>query len=288
MKRILFIAFLLLVLITIPNPTFAEYTADLCTGGTASASSVFMGNIAAHAFDNDFGPGSGAGNGTQWSSNNGSFPEWIRYDFGSGKTIKQLRFYTCYDDLYKPFTWQFQGSNNGSAWTNIHTVSSTVLSLHTWYTYNTSDFTNNTAYRYYQILITASHTGNSYVDVEEIEMMEEIVVVTTPTVTTTTATSITTTEASSGGNVTADGGASVTARGVCWGASINPTTAGNHTTDGTGIGVFVSAITGLSPGTEYHYRAYATNSEGTSYGSDQTFTTGVTTSTIPAIMILLE
>ncbi len=96
---------------------------------------------------------------------------------------------------------------------------------------------------------------------------------TAPTVTTTAISSITTNSASSGGDITSDGGASVTARGVCWSTSANPTTADSKTSDGTGTGAFSSAITGLSPGTTYHVRAYATNSAGTSYGSDVNFKT---------------
>ena len=94
-----------------------------------------------------------------------------------------------------------------------------------------------------------------------------------PTVTTASVTNIATSTASSGGNVTSDGGASVTARGVCWSTSANPTTSNSKTTNGTGKGSFTSSITGLSPGTTYHVRAYATNSAGTSYGSDNAFTT---------------
>ena len=96
---------------------------------------------------------------------------------------------------------------------------------------------------------------------------------TAPTVTTTAASSITMTTASSGGNVTADGGASVTARGVCWSIFINPTTDNSKTTGTTGPGNFTSSITGLSPGTTYHVRAYAINSAGTGYGSDVSFKT---------------
>ena len=94
-----------------------------------------------------------------------------------------------------------------------------------------------------------------------------------PTVTTTTATAITPVYASSGGEVTDDGNATVIARGVCWNTSANPTTNNSHTNDGTGTGVFVSGISGLTPGTEYHYRAYVTNSAGTSYGDELVFTT---------------
>ena len=96
---------------------------------------------------------------------------------------------------------------------------------------------------------------------------------TIPTVTTTAVSSTTSNSASSGGNVTSDGGVSVTARGVCWSTSADPTTSDSHTTDGIGTGSFTSSITGLSPNTPYYVRAYATNSVGTGYGSDQTFTT---------------
>ncbi len=94
-----------------------------------------------------------------------------------------------------------------------------------------------------------------------------------PTVTTTAISSITTTTAVSGGNVTSDGGATVTARGICWSTSTNPIVTGNHTTDGTGIGIFPSNITGLSAGTMYYVRAYATNSGSTAYGNQVFFTT---------------
>ena len=94
-----------------------------------------------------------------------------------------------------------------------------------------------------------------------------------PTVTTTQVTNITQTTATGGGNVTADGGASVTARGVCWSTSHNPTVSGSHTTNGTGTGSFTSSITGLTANTTYYVRAYATNSVGTAYGSEVSFTT---------------
>ena len=94
---------------------------------------------------------------------------------------------------------------------------------------------------------------------------------------------ITTTSATCGGNVTADGGAEVTARGVCWSLNSNPTIADNHTTDGTGTGSFTSAITGLTSGHNYYVRAYATNSIGTTYGSEIMFTTPVSGSETPTL-----
>ena len=107
------------------------------------------------------------------------------------------------------------------------------------------------------------------------------------TVTTTAASSITGSTAASGGNVTADGGEAVTARGVCWNTAGSPTISDSKTTDGSGTGAFTSNLTGLTAGTLYHVRAYATNSVGTAYGNEQTFTTHsqatLTTTAVSAI-----
>ena len=94
-----------------------------------------------------------------------------------------------------------------------------------------------------------------------------------PIVNTTIAHSITQTSAVSGGVVHSDGGSLVTDRGVCWSTSSNPTIADNYTTDGTGTGSFASNLISLTVSTEYYYRAYATNSVGTSYGDEFTFLT---------------
>ncbi len=94
-----------------------------------------------------------------------------------------------------------------------------------------------------------------------------------PTVTTKSVSNISQGSASCGGNVTNNGGAEVTKRGVCWSTSQNPTTSNSHTTDGSGNGEFTSSITGLSANTKYYVRAYATNSAGTSYGEEKSFYT---------------
>jgi uncharacterized protein (TIGR02145 family) len=100
-----------------------------------------------------------------------------------------------------------------------------------------------------------------------------------PSISTVTPTGIAMISAVSGGNVTFDGGANVTDRGVCWGTAPNPTVAlTTKTSDGTGTGAFTSSITGLTAGTTYHVRAYATNSSGTGYGNDLTFTTNTVAS----------
>jgi hypothetical protein len=94
------------------------------------------------------------------------------------------------------------------------------------------------------------------------------------TVTTTPANPTNTTTAASGGNVTVDGGAFVTNRGVVWAVSpTTPTVPGAQSTNGTGTGSFTSTLTNLVPGQTYTYRAFAQNSAGTAYGATLTLTT---------------
>lgn len=98
---------------------------------------------------------------------------------------------------------------------------------------------------------------------------------TVPQLTTTTATNITLTSASTGGNVSADGGDPITSKGVVWNTATAPTiNLATKTADGTGIASFTSVINNLNPSTSYYARAYATNSVGTAYGNEITFTTG--------------
>ena len=79
--------------------------------------------------------------------------------------------------------------------------------------------------------------------------------------------------ASSGGEIIADGGSSVIARGVVWGINPDPTIDGDKTNDGAGSGIFTSELTNLAESTTYYYRAYATNSNRTVYGSTYSFQT---------------
>lgn len=100
---------------------------------------------------------------------------------------------------------------------------------------------------------------------------------TSPTVTTSTISSIDDISASSGGNVTSDGYSTITARGVCWSTSTNPTIANSNTTETGTTGAFTSELSGLCSNTTYYVRAYATNSVGTSYGDNNSFTTNIST-----------
>lgn len=94
-----------------------------------------------------------------------------------------------------------------------------------------------------------------------------------PVVVTSGITDITGSSASSGGTITSEGGGEVLSRGVCWSTNNNPTIADDTTIDGSGTGSFISMMTGLTGGTVYYARAYASNNSGTGYGNSVSFTT---------------
>jgi uncharacterized protein (TIGR02145 family) len=93
------------------------------------------------------------------------------------------------------------------------------------------------------------------------------------TLTTSNISVISTTSAISGGYISYDGGEPITERGVCWSTTPNPSILDSKTIDGSGMGAFISTITGLSEATKYYFKAYATNSLGTVYGNELSFTT---------------
>jgi uncharacterized protein (TIGR02145 family) len=104
-----------------------------------------------------------------------------------------------------------------------------------------------------------------------------------PTVITSPVTNIIQNHANCGGMVTADGGAPVTERGVCWNTTGNPSVTGQHSSDGSGLGEFTSNIAGLTVNTTYYVCAYATNSAGTAYGEVISFTPGVSCPGTPTV-----
>ncbi|MEI7727606.1 MAG: hypothetical protein WCK09_21035, partial [Bacteroidota bacterium] len=153
----------------------------------------------------------------------------------------------------------------------------TALGIYTW----TTDFLRaNTVY--YVWAQAGNAIGNTIGNMVTFTTLPAVI----PTVTTTTVTSITQTTATSGGNITSDGGDWVTARGVCWSTSPTPLiSSGNFTLDGPWAGPFVSTITGLTGNTLYYIRAYATNSAGTSYGDELSFTTLPTAPTVVTLPV---
>ena len=102
-------------------------------------------------------------------------------------------------------------------------------------------------------------------------------------------TQVTGSSAMSGGEITSDGGAAVTLKGICWSTSTNPITSNSHTTNGSGTDSFTAMVSGLLPNTLYYVRAYAINNIGTAYGIERTFQTNgipTLTATIPVTKII--
>ena len=114
-----------------------------------------------------------------------------------------------------------------------------------------------------------------------------------PTLTTTAITAATGTGAASGGTITSPGGTTITASGVCWNTSPNPTVANSKTTGATASGAFTSTLSGLTTGTLYYVRAYATNGAGTAYGTQRGvvaygYTGAAQTLTVPTSVTQLQ
>lgn len=123
---------------------------------------------------------------------------------------------------------------------------------------------------YYARAYATNAAGTAYGNQVSFRTVQTVVF---PTVSTSAAINVTENSAASGGNVTATGGAEVTAKGICWSTNQTPTVADNKSNEGPETGQFASQMANLSPGTLYYVRAYATNSAGTGYGSQVSFTT---------------
>ena len=169
----------------------------------------------------------------------------------------------------------------GVCWNTLHmpTVGNSKTSDGTGagsYTSSLTGLTVNTTY--YVRAYAINSVGTVYGEEQSFKTLPP----TLPAVTTGDVSNITGATASCGGNVTDDGGATVTARGVCWSTSSNPTISDSKTTDGSGIGSFNSNIKGLTTSTTYYVRAYATNRVGTAYGEEQIFKT--LPPTLPAVI----
>ena len=144
------------------------------------------------------------------------------------------------------------------------------------FTSNLTGLSSNTTY--YVRAYATNGVGTSYGNEVSFTTLVNL-----PILSTTPISALTSTTAMSGGNITADGGSSVTSRGVVWGTSPNPTISlSTKTNDGTGIGSYSSSLSGLTANTIYYIRSYATNIAGTGYGNELSFTaTAALTMNIP-------
>lgn len=162
--------------------------------------------------------------------------------------------------------------SRGVCWHTV--VNPIVADTKTTETGSTGSFSTNLTHLnpntvYYVRAYATNISGTGYGDQVSFTTMQTMA----PSMSTTSITSFTTTTAVAGGNISNENGAAVTARGVCWSTHPDPTTSDSKTSDGTGPGIFSSTLSGLTANTIYYLKAYATNSEATSYGEVLSFKT---------------
>jgi pectin methylesterase-like acyl-CoA thioesterase len=163
-------------------------------------------------------------------------------------------------------------SDRGVCWntTGSPTVSDSKLSAGSGTGIFKSSLTGLTAGQTYHLRAYATNSaGTAYGNEMVFSTLAAIV---PPSVTTASVSNIQVTTAIGGGTVTDWGGDSVLAKGVCWNTTGTPTISGSHTVDGSDTGSYSSGLAPLVGNTLYHVRAYATNSAGTGYGNEVTFT----------------
>ena len=138
-------------------------------------------------------------------------------------------------------------------------------------------------------VLPVGNSGETLVlDTNNVPKWNAPTIVTLPTVTTDSVINVTSDGATAVGTMSSNGGSVFVFSGICWSTFHNPTTADNHTIDGSSVGSFISKLSALVAGTNYYVRAFATNSAGTNYGNEVVFTTTalpptVTTSSVGGI-----
>jgi len=210
--------------------------------------------------------------GNKLAEYSGIFSEGL-HEFEIYSSCSDLLFLTVVDGQIRK-TAKLINMSSGSSTNNIKYLGLSGISSElktrvvTSFVYTLGDELQYTIYvngYYNQVVLDSPTTDSTY--------FIEMTTLGLPTVTTDPVTNITHSSATSGGNVTNQGLSPVMEKGVCWSTGTTPTVLDNKTTDGTGVGSFVSSISGLSANTMYYTRAYATNSNGTDYGSTKSFTT---------------
>ncbi len=182
---------------------------------------------------------------------------------GTGNMYYQA-FYSLNSDFSNPVSIQAATKlpNNGSSALSVTLSTAVVLSG-----------TQKMYVRFYPYLAAAATNKQFGLRNIKISGTMEGSVANPATVSTTAMTSISTTTAVTGGTISSNGGGAVTASGVVYSTNENPTTADSKTTENATSGSYTSNLSGLLPSTTYYVRAYATNSAGTSYGNQVSFTT---------------
>ncbi|MFK8059139.1 MAG: leucine-rich repeat protein [Polaribacter sp.] len=236
------------------------------TDGSETFSFTISGGSATNHIYRTSEPSCGASGMSHIYSGNTSQTTWtIETTSGNEIDLGNIRFdnvFACFSFTYNLTIEGFK--NNVSTGSQSHSVSN-VNSIFT----SNANFNNVD-----KIVITASDLGNLGIDDINWES-----VASKPTLTTTAPSSVVNSSATLAGNITNNGGEAVIERGVVYSKTAensDPIIGGIgviKNTNGAGNGVFTESITGLAAGTQYSYKAYATNTVGISYGAIETFTT---------------
>lgn len=140
-----------------------QYSADICSGGTASADSILNSSYTgANAFDNN--------TSTQWVTSDVPRPHWLKYDLGAGvvKIVQKLRLWNPADGGHSTCrAFKLQGSNNDSDWVDVYS-GECADAVDQWQDFT---FINTVAYRYYRVYITTSYVAGNYGRMGEVEML---------------------------------------------------------------------------------------------------------------------
>ena len=130
----------------------------------AAASTVNSTNDAFRAFDRVYTTG------TYFETGIGNSTGWLSMDFGSSIIIDGYTIFASNAQTTSPQNWQFQGSNNNSTWTTLHTVT-LPSAIAAGSSYSISSIGNTTSYRYYRINITLNGGANS-IRITELELYQ--------------------------------------------------------------------------------------------------------------------
>lgn len=159
--------------------------------------------------------------------------------------------------------FKIERTTGNGIWAVIGTVNADLV------TFSDTGLASNTTYTYRVYSFNATGKSVDYSNTLLATTLSGLALLTTNNVT-----GITPTTAVSGGNITSGGSSNITAKGVVWSTSQNPTiTLATKTSDGLGVGSYPSNLNGLLPKTTYYLKAYSTNTSGTSYGNEISFTT---------------
>lgn len=202
------------------------------------------------------------------AKNNGTLNvTYIKFEIGNSGGSDNLRadFFYSIDDFK---TSTRLGSTDALPNKAMHTIEFSSLNINA---ENGKSFT----FRIFLWATNGGATSGKYANIQNLEIKGTTsgASVDLPTISTNSASYISTTFLTIGGKITSDGGANVTSRGVCWNTSGSPTINDNKMLIGNSVGAFSSKVQNLLPNTTYYFKAFATNSAGTSYGNEIVVTT---------------